>query len=218
MKMNRRTMLAATGSAAIGLMLPIKIQAAKISKPKHEWFAHEELMKTYRFVRDHGYPPIPVGNGFGTSELVTLDNGKEGYENFYLALMRISNIIHRRTLVGDQPHWIVLSPGLCSQNIFFPHQFASWSSPGDKNGHWIKRHWTKNAKEVAPGIFKVGAICCRWTIYVDCRGGRYLKNDVLLGTGYKTVVRYKRIKPNAEIVPYIGNPTISNYGLIRCQS
>lgn len=197
-----------------------EIQAASIEK-KPEWHTHKDLMRILNFAQKHSCKEKldftnPVHwNG---SDLPL-------HEAFYLSLMRLSNIMYRRTLDNISDWWIVVSPQMCQQDIWYSHQFCDWDK---ENKIWVKWYWKDRSKEVSPGVWKSGKVGSKWQIYID---EKFPSNVVLLGMGYKKVTRFKKtgkIISNTydnngnswtheypETEAYLGNPTSYNYSLIR---
>ena len=208
--MNRREMLKVAASSLAALLLP-NFTVAATKKP--EWFTHDELMVIF----NHVY-------GKTSHEYINLDNPVNWkgmqldlHEAYYLAVIRMSNIMHRKTLDNVSKHWMVVSPSFCERPIWYGHQFGVYSTPGKPGGVWIKKHWREVSKEVAPGVYSIGNMNCKWSLYLD---EKFPANVALLGMGYRQVVRHEYTgKKNAEGYPEIkarlGKPTVKNYAYVE---
>jgi hypothetical protein len=224
--MNRRQMLlksaGAMGSVFLGSTL---VQAAplipEVESKKYKWFTHQELMSI-------------LNVGPDTLKKFNLKKWKDKslniYEEFYLEAIRMSNILHRKTMgASTAPWWMVMSPQMCEESIWYPWQFGEllpqkpvWG----KAGEWIMYKtdkfescysapdWRKSIKEeVSPGIYCLGTMNNRWKIYVD---EKFPKKQILWGVGFKQVTRFKYDpieKGFPKIVTYLGPPTRKHYGL-----
>lgn len=247
MGMNRREMLLTTAGGLTALSLPCEVPAKIVSpvpplpKPAApKWFTHRELMNILKKVSKHS-----------AREEFDFDNPidwegcpQQLHELFYLATLRMTNIMHRKTLDGSSKHWIVMSPALIERETFFPFQFGVWSNPGSRDGVWRKIPWREarfsqevslgvwqeeGIKEVTPRVWRVGTMSCKWGIYVD---ERFPEDIAMLGMGHKSVLHHRQTGKTERMTlnegtihektydqpiyeAYLGPPTTNFYATIR---
>jgi hypothetical protein len=210
--MNRRELLRLGVGGLAALALPGFVRA---SAPRPTWFTHEELGRIFDWV-----------DGQTTRETVDLDDPRfwndkrlEQHEVVSLAIMRMANIMHRMTLDQKSTHWMVMSPGTASRDIWHPAVFCEYTTPGRRGGEWVRKPWRRfNQAEVSPGVYRLGSFNGRWQMYVD---ERFPENKLMLGMGYRTVVRFRRegvVRDDwgeyPKLVPYEGRPTLRNFAVI----
>lgn len=178
---------------------------------EYNWWTHDEIMKIYTQL---------VERNLGSSEVIDFDNpvGARGDylsldDAIYCSMIRLTDRMYRKTLDGNGPNWVLVSPVMCDRGIWYPYTF----------GHNIDNvfqvtDW-KGAirEEVSPKIFYVGTLHCRWKIYVD----EFFPDDVIMmGNGYKLVTNYKKSDEIDEYgypkyIPYLEKYTPKNFALIK---
>lgn len=211
--MNRREFIAACGGLAT---LPMIGKVECLPKVEYPFWTKPQLIKLFNLF-----------DGKITREIVDLQELKDWNgellkpeELVHLAIMRMSNIMHRKTLDRTSNHWMVMNPNTCSKDIWSKHVFHDYSTPGKEGGRWLKRHWYARVTErTSPEVYKLGNLCGKWQMYV-CDGG-FPDNKIMLGMGFKQVVHFRREgmkvdewgeRPN--FVPYMDRPTVKNFAII----
>ena len=216
MKVTRREMLRTT-VGGMATLLAFPFPASPKSKPKtnSQCLTQKNLLTIYAHVKGNttqenidldNYKPID----WAGKPLVWAEKPLVLHEAFYLAIIRMSNIMFRKTLDSNSKHWMVMSPSMCGRDIFPPHQFGVWSNPGSLDGIWIKKDWRDSAIQISPGVSKVGTMNGKWTMYL---AELFPQNVVMLGMGDRQVVRHKR--HNNKIIAYRGPPTTHYYAIIE---
>lgn len=211
--MNRREMLKCTIGGVATLSLPSMLFAQPIKQPT--WFTRQQLLKLFKQL-----------DGQTTRETVDMVdprfwNGRslETWEAVHIAMTRMCNIMHRKTLDYQSKHWLIVSPATCRSKYWPGYVFGTYSTPGKMGGVWIEYPWYKSIKdEVAPGVHEVGWLNGKWQFYV-CEG--FPDNKIMLGMGYKEVIHFRRGAMKRyewgecpEFIPYMAKPTRKNYAII----
>jgi len=202
--MNRREMFKYAAGSFIALSLPDIVIAKQPT-----WFTKKQLLCLFNQLDEQT-----------TRETVDINelknwNGEplEPHEMLHLSIMRMSNIMHRRTLDSKSQYWIVVAPSMCDGDMWYPYQFSIYQGKYP-NGKWIKKSWQSYIREeVSPGIYSIGNIGCKWNLYV-C--SEFPDNKIMLGMRYKEVINFRK-QDWGEIpnyVPYMGKPTRNNYAII----
>lgn len=215
--MNRREMLQCVASSVAALSFP-GFSTAQITP--YKWFTRKQLL--------HLFKQLDGQTTRETVDMVKLRSWSgiplEPHESVHLAIMRMSNIMYRKTLDGQSQHWLVIAPEMClkTPDIWHKFQFSIYSTPGKQGGTWQRKHWKHFVKEqVCPGVYNVGNLCGKWQFYV-CEG--FPDNKIMLGMGYKQVIHFRKegMKqyewgeyPN--LVPYMDKPTRKNYAIITLE-
>src|SRR4051812_31923835 len=114
--MNRRDVLRLALGGAASLFLPsLSVVAAPAPQPtprpkkRYEFLTHRQIMHV--FGKCDG---VTTGETVNLKEEVSWNGALlPPHELVYLGFMRMSNIIHRKTLCRDSPWWMVVSPGTC---------------------------------------------------------------------------------------------------------
>lgn len=160
--------------------------AAPPQQPK--WFTHRHL----RIILNHI-------DGKGTRETVDVAEPKSWnneplttHEAVYLAIIRMSNIMFRKTLDKNSPWWMVVSPALMDRTDIWPkYMCCTYTTPGKKGGDWLRYPWRRDIQEeVSPDIYKMKfALNCKWQLYV---AEQFPQDKMLLGMGYKQVTRFRK--------------------------
>jgi hypothetical protein len=212
MLMNRRQALLGFAGMGLGFVWPLPEAKAR-PKKEYEFFTHNELMLITEQVRADR----------PNWEVLDLDAGMvwQGEPQtkdmlVYIAIMRMSNCLHRRTLVGED-WWLVTHPSvLADMDEWSPYKHSYT--------------WGRKGEEVTPGVTRMGTMGNRWAFYTD---ERFPRDLILGGIGFKTVTKYRYEKnPKAQSFPdnwnnpipedfgfkvtaYKGPPTTKYYGLIE---
>jgi hypothetical protein len=214
--MDRREALKFGLGSLAALALP---SLARASAPVPTWYTQAELRAIYKFL-----------DGKAARETVNIRNPVdwtggvlEAHEAVYFAIMRLTNIMHRRSMDCDSNHWMVMSPEMADRNIWHKVNNCDYSTPGRPGGEWVWKSWRKFIRaEVSPGVFRIGAMNNKWERYVDVG---FPDHKLMMGMGhkdnYKKVVRFRKEGmvqydwgeyPN--FVPYLGQPTRANFAII----
>lgn len=216
--MNRRELLKYLAAGVATCTLP-NISIAK----EYSFFNKNQLLRLFK----------QIDASKGLKEIIRMNNLKEWngstlkpHEAIHIAIMRISNLMHRRTLDNQSQHWIAVDESMTKHDLWYKFQFCKYSTPGQEGGTWEPKPWQYFIKnEIAPGVFNIGNLCGKWDFYV-CPG--LPKNKILCGMGYKQVVHFRQEGtiqydwdiPNEypNLVPYMDKPTLKNYAVINLEN
>jgi hypothetical protein len=212
--MNRRELFGYAAGGLAALTVPSLGVAQSPPKPP-PWFTKNQLLHLFKQL-----------DGTGTRETIDMVKPKfwnghdlEPHEALFLGIMRMSNVMHRKTLDAQSKQWIVVGPRMCRHELWYKYVFSDYSTPGKEGGEWVKKPWrTRIKEEVTPGVYHIGHLNSKWNFYV-CEG--FPDNKLMLGMGHREVIHFRRggmVRHSwgdyPEMIPYMGKPTRKNYAVI----
>lgn len=187
MELNRREMILASAAAMLGITAIPKVVSARPINT--EWFTK----KHYLWLFDQ----INSRNSGEVIERSKFETHSEFQIGFHSELMRLTNIMERRTLDNHSRFWIVARPDMFTRqnNIFYLRSNLLFKN------------------EINSGVFQFETLCGKWDVY-SCDD--FPDNKVMIGMGYRSVRRFRPIKErkSGDSGCYLGVPTSDNYSII----